>query len=188
MKVLFGKKIKMTRVFSDDGIVSAVTIIQTLPANFSDRINNSDRGYQAIKCNIQKGKKNKTVEFIVGDNDFSDYKKGDSLDEKQFEIGDLVTVSAKSKGKGFSGTIKRYGFSRGPMSHGSNQQRRLGSIGAAYPQHVLKGQKMPGHMGNSNITVKNLKVIDIDNKNHLILISGAIPGANGGEVKIICEK
>lgn len=187
MKFFIGKKLNMTQIFTDEGEAMAVTVVKTLPVEFYDRVLEEKRGYSAILCKMTNGKKEKLVEFRSDKDDFSEMKKGDKFDESQFIIGEKVTVIGISKGKGFSGTIKRYGFARGPQTHGSNQQRRVGSIGSAYPQHVLKGQRMPGRMGNSQITIKNLKVIDVDNKNHFLLISGAIPGNNGSQVKIVSK-
>lgn len=187
MKFFFGKKLNMTQIFTDEGEALAVTVVKTLPVEFYDRVLEEKRGYSAIMCKVTNGKKERLVEFRSDKDDFSEMKKGDKFDESQFVAGDKVTITGISKGKGFSGTIKRYGFAQGPKTHGSNQQRRLGSIGAAYPQHVLKGQKMPGRMGNSQITIKNLKVIDVDSKNHFLLISGAIPGNNGSQVKIVSK-
>jgi large subunit ribosomal protein L3 len=187
MKVFLGKKLNMTQIFTNEGESQAVTVIKTVPTEFHDRISEEKRGYSAIVCKVTDGKKEKLVEFRSSENDFFEMKKGDKFDESQFQIGDIVVVTGTSKGKGFSGTIKRYGFAQGPKTHGSNQQRRVGSIGAAYPQHVLKGQKMPGRMGNDQITVKNLKVVDVDNKNHLLLVAGAIPGNNGSQIKIVSK-
>lgn len=185
MKVIYGKKFSMTQIFTEDGEAKAVTIIKTVPVKFYDRITTENRGYDAIKCKISTSKKEKIVEFRSDDKDYSDFKKGDSIDESQFSPGDIVNITSKSKGKGFTGTVKRYGFAKGPETHGSNQQRRQGSIGAAYPQHVLKGQKMPGRMGYDQITVKNLIVMDVDTKNHMLLLSGAVPGSKNTLVKIV---
>ena len=177
----------MTQIFSDDGEVTPVTIIESLGVEFVQRISEEKRGYSAVQCKIKIRKREKLIEVRSSENDFAEMKQGDKFNEDQFSIGDKVSVVGVSKGKGFAGTIKRYGFSRGPMSHGSNQQRRVGSIGSAYPQHVMKGQKMPGRMGNSRVTVKNLTIVDVDNKNHLILVSGAVPGSRGSQIKVISE-
>ena len=127
------------------------------------------------------------MEFRVNESELGEIKPGEKLVVSTFAVGDKVKIIGKSKGKGFAGTIKRYGFHQGPKSHGSNQQRRVGSIGSAYPEHVLKGQKMPGRMGGDRTTVKNLEIIDIDPEKNVILVSGAIPGPRGAEVRIIMK-
>ena len=117
-------------------------------------------------------------------------------DDKKIEVGKELTVdlfkdithvhvSGISKGKGFAGVIKRHGFSRGPETHGSDHHRAPGSIGSMYPQHTLKGRRLPGHMGNERITVQNLKVISIDSKQGLLMVKGAVPGANGTVLEIV---
>ena len=113
-----------------------------------------------------------------------EFKVGEKLEVSSFAVGDKVMVVGKSKGKGFAGAIKRHGFSSGPQTHGSGHHRRVGSIGSMFPQHVLKGQKMPGRMGNDRVTVKNLEILDVDPAHNIILISGAIPGSNGSEVMV----
>ena len=112
------------------------------------------------------------------------YNVGDKIGTDTFEVGDKVRVQAVSKGKGFAGTIKRHNFSRGPKTHGSHNYRAPGSIGAGYPQHVFKGQKMAGRMGSDTVTVRNLEVMYIDSKNNIIGIKGAIPGPKKGLVRV----
>lgn len=174
----------MTRIFTEDGIVRAVTAVQAKPTEISEIKTNEKSGYDALKVKTQNRKKTKFCEFRLKD-DQVDVKIGDKVSVDSFSIGDSITVIGTSKGKGFSGTIKRYHFVQGPKSHGSNQQRRVGSIGAGYPQRVIKGQRMPGHMGAERVTVKKLKVVEVDAENNILLIAGAIPGATGSEVKII---
>ena len=184
MKFLVGKKLKMTRIFTEDGIVRAVTAIEAKPTEISEIKTNEKSGYDAIKVKTENRKKSKFSEFRLRD-DQVDVKVGDKISVDTFNIGDIVTAIGISKGKGFSGTIKRYHFVQGPKSHGSNQQRRVGSIGAGYPQRVIKGQRMPGHMGSERVTVKNLEIVEVDTENNILLIAGAIPGATGSEVRII---
>jgi len=186
MKVLVGKKLKMTRIFTEDGVARPVTAIEAKPVEVFEIKEKEKSSYDAIKVKIQNRKKNKFSEFRIKDGN-QNFKSGDKISVNQFSAGDKVTVIAKSKGKGFAGTIKRYHFVQGPKSHGSNQQRRVGSIGSAYPEHVLKGQRMPGRMGNARITVKNLEVINVDEHKQIILIAGAIPGISGSEIKIISK-
>lgn len=184
MKFLVGKKLKMTRIFTEEGLVRAVTAIEAKPCEVSEIKSTEKVGYDAVKVKTQTRKKSKYCEFRVKDGEV-EAKIGDKITVEAFSAGDVITVIGTSKGKGFSGTIKRYHFVQGPKSHGSNQQRRVGSIGAGYPQRVIKGQRMPGHMGAERITVKNLEVVEVDSKNNIMLIAGPVPGATGSEVKII---
>ncbi len=177
----------MTQVFDGEGNVLPVTLIEAKPTEILEIISEKKSGYNAIKVKISNHRKFKTMEFRSEDSLSDDFKIGQKIKVSLFSPGDKVLAIGISKGKGFAGTIKRYHFAKGPQTHGSNQQRRLGSIGAAYPQHVLKGQRMPGRMGGERITVKNLEVIDVDPEKNILLISGAIPGNTGGEVKIISK-
>jgi large subunit ribosomal protein L3 len=111
-------------------------------------------------------------------------KVGDTIDASAFEVGDAVTVTGTSKGKGFAGTIKRHNFSRGPKTHGSHNYRAPGSIGSGYPEHVFKGMRMAGHMGHERVTVKGLKIVIVDAEQGLLAISGAVPGPKRGLVTI----
>ena len=184
MKILVGKKIGMTRVFGKKGQVCPVTVIQSKPTEVAEVIENEKSGYDAVKVKIISKKKSKFCEFRSGKK-IAGFKKGDKVEVSQFQVSDKINAIGKSKGKGFTGAIKRHGFSRGPETHGSDHHRRVGSIGSMFPQHVLKGQKMPGRMGGERVTVKNLEVVDIDKENNLLIVAGAVPGPNGGEVKII---
>ncbi len=184
MKILIGKKLKMTRIFTDEGLVRAVTAIEAKPCEVSEIKSIDVVGYNAIKVKTQSRKKTKYSEFRVKEGEI-EAKVGDKVGVEAFSAGDIITIIGTSKGKGFAGTVKRYHFVKGPASHGSNQQRRVGSIGAGYPQRVIKGQRMPGHMGAERITVKNLQVVEIDSKNNIMLIAGPVPGASGSEVRVI---
>lgn len=113
-----------------------------------------------------------------------DFEIGQTFDVTSFEIGDKVSVTATSKGKGFAGTIKRHNFSRGPKTHGSHNYRAPGSIGSGYPEHVFKGMRMAGQMGNEQVTTKNLKVVLIDKDKNLLGVRGAVPGPRKGIVVI----
>jgi large subunit ribosomal protein L3 len=131
----------------------------------------SKSGFQVLK------------EFRV--DDAASFEEGQEFTVEQFAIGDRVTVTGTSKGKGFQGTVKRHGFHRGPMSHGSMNHRAPGSIGAsAYPSRVIKGKKLPGHMGNTQVKIKNLEVIDVRPEDNLLVVKGAIPGPSQGIVFI----
>ena len=126
------------------------------------------------------------VEFRLADDDERELKIGDELRvEDVFEKGQKVKVRARAKGKGFQGTIRRHGFSRGPVSHGSHNVRAPGSIGAsATPSRVIKGIKMPGQMGNRRVTQLGLKVVDVDSERNLLLLGGAVPGPEGAMVEV----
>ena len=187
MKILIGKKLKMTRVFDKNGIVVPVTAIVAKPTGVFEIKTKEKSGYEAIKVSVSNRKKNKMIEFRADEPATNQFKIGEKLDLSFFAAGDQVKVISRSKGKGFAGAIKRHNFSSGPQTHGSDHHRRVGSIGSMFPQHVLKGQKMPGHMGAERVTIRNLKVIDIIPDKQIILISGAIPGPNGSEVRVIGE-
>jgi large subunit ribosomal protein L3 len=185
MKFILGQKIGMTRIFDEEGRNFAVTKVRVLPCTVSKIITKDHEGYKAvqIKATKQSGEKEKIVRI----NEFrvdapNRYKVGEAITLKQFKAGELVTVTGTSKGKGFSGTIKRHGFHRGPAGHGSNNVREPGSIGAQQPQRVVLGKKMAGKMGVETVTVKNLRLVDLDNE--IMLIAGSIPGNNKSIVKV----
>ena len=174
----------MTRIFTEDGTSRAVTALEAKLVAVSEIKSEEKNGYDAVKVSVTDRKKINFAEFRSTAGKI-DIKIGDKITTESFAAGDKITVIGTSKGKGFAGTVKRYHFHKGPETHGSNQQRRLGSIGAGYPQRVIKGQKMPGHMGNERVTVKNLEIVEIDPKNNIMLVAGAVPGNTGSEVKII---
>lgn len=177
----------MTRVFDADGKMIPVTRISFLPCSVSQIKSQEKDGYVSVQVTAHKQVENKkpmlVAEFRL--DDVSGYKKGEKIKTDQFAAGDVIEVTATSKGKGFAGTIKRHDFKRGPASHGGNNVREPGSIGAQQPQRVVLGRKMAGHMGATTVTVKNLKVIDIDDK--MMLISGAVPGPNKGIIRIVSK-
>jgi large subunit ribosomal protein L3 len=192
---IIGKKLGMTRIFEEDGRSVVVTVIEAGPCFVVQKKTSATDGYEAIqvgfarkpltKCSKpDKGHLEKhgsksgfgmIREFKV--EDAGGYEPGQEISVEQFEIGDLLVVTGTSKGKGFTGTVKRWGFRIGPMSHGSMSHRAPGSIGAsAYPSRVIKGKKMPGHMGNARVTIKNLEVIDVRPEDNLLVVKGAVPG------------
>ncbi len=186
MKFILGRKLGMTRVFNDEGRHVAVTRIAVLPSVVSQIKTKESDGYKAVQ--IKAHKTNKT-ERVTRTAEFREdapgrYKAGEAVTLKQFKKDELVTVEGKSKGKGFAGTIKRHGFQRGPKTHGSNNVRQPGSIGGGYPQRVVLGRRMAGHMGTNNVTVKNLEIIDVDDVEGILLIAGAVPGPVKSIVKI----
>lgn len=204
---MIGKKLGMTQVYDENGSVVPVTVVMAGPCQILEVKKQDKAGYSAVKLGFDEKVKNinraekgyfasvsKTAdkkitpkriqkEFRVEDT--SSYKAGDVLNADLFAKDEMIDVIGISKGKGFQGVIKRYGFSGGPATHGSKFHRRPGAIGAhTFPGRVWKGQQMPGHMGNEQITVKNLKVFQVDAENNLLLIKGAIPGPNTGIVFI----
>lgn len=182
MKFIVGKKIGMTRVFDDEGRHISVSKIAAMPTVVSQIKTKERDNYQAIQVKALKSKDRiaKVTEFF--DDAPGRYKVGQKLSGRQFKKDELVTVIGTSKGKSFAGTIKRHGFKRGPETHGSNNVREPGSIGGGYPQRVVLGRRMAGRLGGSRATVKNLKVIDVDDE--IILLAGAVPGPNKSFVKI----
>lgn len=201
MKFILGKKLEMTQKFMEDGTVVPVTAVVAGPCTVTQVRTSEKDGYNAIQIGfLVKKKLNKPEtghlkgldnfrylqEFRVGEIDNKEtLKRGDEINVENFEVGDVVKVSGISKGKGFQGVVKRHHFAGSPASHGHKDQLRMpGSIGATGPARVFKGVRMPGRMGNSRVTVKNLKVIEIDKDKNIIFIKGAIPGARNGLVEI----
>lgn len=193
----------MTQVFDKDGIVHAVTLVEASPVVVTQVKTKENDGYIAIQ--IASGKKNpnninKALKGHLGDlGSFSDIREfrledektiptqkvGDKIDISQFKEGDVIVVSAISKGKGFQGVVKRHGFGGGPRSHGQkHSEREPGSIGGGLRNKVPKKMRMAGRMGSDKITVKNLKVLNIDTDSNTLYISGAIPGKRGTLVEI----
>jgi large subunit ribosomal protein L3 len=198
---LIGKKIGMTQVFDEKGNVVPVTVIKAGPCTVIQKKTDEKDGYSAVQLGfvedreLKKSKKPVLGHFKKADvpplrflrefrfNDSDDIKEGMQLSVEMFEIGEKLHVIGSSKGKGFAGVIKRWGFHGGKKSHGSMFHRRPGSVGAsAYPSRVVKGKKLPGHMGHERVTVKNLTVVQTDKEKHLLLLKGAVPGANGGYI------
>lgn len=194
---LLGRKLGMTRVFTEDGRWIEVTVLEAGPCTVVQRKTKEKDGYEAVqvgfgdlketRCNKPLGghfKKSgiapKAVlrEFRVEPG--SELKPGDEINNELFKPGDHIDVSGISKGKGFAGVIKRYGFKGGPGGHGSHFHRTPGSIGqSADPAKVYKGKKLPGRMGNVKRTTINLEVVDVDTDKNLVVVRGSVPGANG---------
>ena len=193
MKGILGRKVGMTEVFSTDGKLIPVTVIEVEP-NVVTQVKTVDKdGYDAIqlgafdkkvkssnkpemghvkKANTQPKRFLKEIRGI----DTSSYTLGQVISADVFKSGDTVDVTGTSKGKGFQGVIKRWNQSRGPETHGSTYHRRVGSMGTMRPMRVLKGKKLPGHMGNEQVTIQNLMIVDVDTENKYILVSGNVPG------------
>lgn len=193
MKGILGRKIGMTQVFSKNGKLIPVTVIEVEP-NVVTQIKTTDNdGYEAIQIASFTAKEKNTTKAKMGHLkkagcepkrflkeirgvNINDYTLGQTIDASIFKEGEMVDVSGISKGKGFQGVIKRYNQTRGPMGHGSQYHRGVGSLGTLLPMHVLKGKKLPGHMGHVLTTVQNLQVVKVDLENNIILISGNVPG------------
>ena len=198
MAGLIGKKIGMTQVFTDTGDAVPATVMEAGPCTVIQRKTRDKDGYEAIQLGFEE-KKKKLKKPILGHfkkwdaepkkimREFrlenpDEYKSGQQLMVDMFSPGDFVDVTGISKGKGFTGVMKRWGFSGGPGSHGSHKwNRRPGSIGAsASPSRVLKGTKMAGHTGSDRVTIQSLKLLEVDKEKNLLIAEGAVPGANGG--------
>ncbi|MFL3063021.1 MAG: 50S ribosomal protein L3 [Candidatus Neomarinimicrobiota bacterium] len=201
---LIGRKIKMTQIFNDDGHVVPVTLVEAGPCTVSQIKNENNAGYNAVQLAYGQKSKKKTNKPMSGHLSKSgvetakviaefksivdfDYKLGQKFDSSIFNVGEVIDVRAKSKGKGFAGTIKRHNFARQDATHGNKHTERApGSIGqASWPSRVFKGMKMAGRKGSDNVTVQNLEIVDIDKENNLLFIKGAIPGANNAPVFLL---
>ena len=201
MQVILGTKIGMTQIIGEDGTVTPITVLQAGPATVTQIKTIESDGYNAVQLGYGQGKNlSKSVTGHVkkaGENlspkvlkefrlaEIPEVKVGDVLSVESFNLGDKVTVTGISKGKGFAGTVKRHNFNESRNTHGfKGNIRRVGSIGSMYPQKVFKGKKMPGRMGHDQVTVKNLVVAYIDKENNLLGLKGAVPGPKKGIVTV----
>jgi large subunit ribosomal protein L3 len=211
MKFILGRKLNMTQIFDKDGVVHPATIVSANPIVVTQVKNKEVDGYDAVQVGEGVRKVSRLSKAVQGHtkdignfakiqevrsygatNDaasaatFAALKKGDKVDLSQFKEGDVVEVSAISKGKGFQGVVKRHGFHGGPRTHGQkHSEREPGSIGGGLRNKVPKRMRMAGRMGGDRITVKNLKVVHIDTVTNELYISGAIPGRRGTLVEVI---
>lgn len=189
MKAILAKKIGMTNYFNEKGEVVSVTLVEAGPCVVTQIKTEKKDGYNALQIGFGEAKKVKQslLGHLKKAKAKSKYLQEVKVDGENLNLGDLITcdifnegdkvdIVGTNKGKGFAGVIKRHGFHRGPMSHGSHHHRKPGSIGAMYPQHVFKGTKLPGQMGAEQVTVKNLRVEKIDKENNILAIKGAVPG------------
>lgn len=184
MKFAIGRKLQMTQLFGEDGMVKPVTVIALEPLEVTMCRTQERDGYEAAQ--VEYGKKKKTKDRKEFRGDISKYKERKPIDEAEvFNPGDVVRVSATSKGKGFQGVVKRHGFAGGPRTHGQkHNERQPGSIGSGLRNRVPKGTKMPGRTGGKKVTVKGTQVISVDKERGLLLLHGSIPGRRGTLVKI----
>lgn len=193
MPGLVGRKIGMTRVIRENGLVEPVTLV-SCPQGTVVQIKTTDKdGYNAIVVGFEPMKKptknrkfRKLKEFRI--EKVEEYKNGDNISVGIFDEIQNVRVTGTSKGRGYAGVIKRWNFSRGPESHGSHHHREPGSVGScAKPGRVMKGKKLPGHMGNATITLKNISVIKIDKQNNIVALKGPLPGGMNNFVTITAQ-
>ena len=201
-KAILGTKLGMTQIFAEDGKVIPVTVVKAGPCTVVQTKTVETDGYESVVVGYGEVKEkslNKPMKGIFAKanvapkkylrefrlEDVSALSVGDEIKADVFEAGEKIDVSGISKGKGFAGPMKRWGLHRGPMSHGSGYHRGSGSMGAcSNPGRVMKGKKLPGHMGVVKVTIQNLEIVKVDTENDLILVKGAIPGNKGGLVTI----
>ncbi len=193
MKGILGKKIGMTQIFGENGVVVPVTVVEAGPCVVLQKKELATDGYEAIQLGFDEKKEHrankpelghaakanakpqKFVKEIRGVN-LADYEVGGLVKADLFEQGEFVDVTGTTKGKGFTGAIKRHNQARGPMSHGSKYHRGPGSMGAIAPNRIFKGQTMPGRMGHERVTIQNLEIVKVDAEKNLLLIKGSVPG------------
>jgi len=204
MTCILAKKLGMTQIFTGDGKLVPVTVVEAGPCCVVQVKTTQNDGYECVKVGYVEARKAKalskpmagifkkagTAAFqVMREFCMSGLKVGDLIKADRFSKGDTVSVSGTSKGKGFQGVMKRHNFKGGPDTHGSMFNRAPGSIGASsYPSRVWRGQKMAGHMGGERVTVENLKIVDVRPDQNVILIRGAIPGATNSIIEIRKEK
>lgn len=202
MITLLGKKVGMTQVFTEDGVVIPVTVIEAGPEVVTQVKTVDTDGYDAVQVGFEDqkahrvnkpmtghfektgaGLKKHLAEFRIGEGE--SYEVGQVLTVAEFEEGKLLDITGVSKGKGTQGNIKRHGHARGPMSHGSKHKRLAGALaGASYPGRVFKGNKAPGRMGRETVTIQNIELVKVIEDKNLLLVKGAVPGGKGGLLKI----
>ena len=201
-KAILGTKLGMTQIFAEDGKVIPVTVVEAGPCTVIQNKTVEKEGYNSVVVGYgevkekslnkpQKGisaKANVACKKYLREFRYEDEVSltvGDEIKADIFEAGEKIDVSGTSKGKGFAGPMKRWGLHRGPMSHGSGYHRGSGSMGAcSNPGRVMKGKKLPGHMGVVKVTIQNLEIVKVDAENQLILVKGAIPGPKGSIVTV----
>lgn len=203
MKFILGTKEYMTQIFDEEGRARAVTVLRVTPAKVTQVKDTEKDGYEAVQIASREQKESRISKALKGHlggaykhvKEFRPRKNkketlegieiGQEIDVSVFEPGDRVVVSAISKGKGFQGVVKRHGFHGGPASHGQkHSHREAGSIGATGPARVFKGKRMPGRMGTDRVTVKNLRVLQVNKDENLLVLSGAVPGRRGTLVEV----
>ena len=201
-KAIIGKKIGMTQIFDEKGLVIPVTVIEAGPCVVAQVKTSENDGYEAVQLGFGEVKENRLNKPVRGHfskanvaprkhlrefrlDSIEGIKVGDEIKADIFAAGEKIDVQGTSKGKGFQGVIKRHGQHRGPMGHGSMYHRRPGSMGpTSTPGRVFKGKKLPGHMGHVTVTIQNLDVVKVDMDKNVILVKGSVPGSKGAILKI----
>ena len=201
-KGIIGRKIGMTQIFDENGLVIPVTVIEAGPCVVAQVKTVETDGYDAVQLGFGEVKAKRLNKPEMGHfakskleakkhlrefrlDSIENIKVGDEIKADIFAAGEKIDVQGTTKGKGFQGVIKRHGQSRGPMGHGSMYHRRPGSMGpTSTPGRVFKGKKLPGHMGHVTVTIQNLDVIKVDMDKNVILVKGSVPGAKGAILKI----
>ncbi len=201
-KGIIGKKVGMTQIFDENGLVIPVTVIEAGPCVVAQVKTVETDGYDAIQLGFGEVKAKRVNKPSMGHfakskleakkhlrefrlDDVANFKVGDEVKADIFQKGEKVDIQGITKGKGFQGVIKRHGQSRGPMGHGSMYHRRPGSMGStSTPGRVFKGKKLPGHMGQETVTIQNLDVVKVDMDKNVILVKGSVPGCKGAILKI----
>ncbi len=201
MPAIIAKKIGMTQLFQEDGRVERVTVLEAGPCPVT-AIRTFDRdGYEAVQLAFGQTKEKHLTRPELGHlrkagappmrhlvefrDEAGELTVGETVTVAAFEVGQTVKIAGTSKGKGFQGGIKRHGFSRGPVTHGSHNVRAPGSIGAsATPSRVLPGRRMPGQMGNKRVTQRGLEIVRVDAERNLLMVRGAVPGPKNGVVEV----
>ncbi len=203
MKGILGKKVGMTQIFDDNGVVIPVTLIEAGPCYVTQKKTQEKDGYNAVQLGFGEARENGLNKPMAGHlekakapaikylrefqvADPNDYEEGQEIDVSIFKVGDKVDVTGTSKGKGFAGAVKRHHFRGGPKTHGqSDRWRATGSVGAgSTPGRVFKGKRMPGQMGHERVTVQNLKVALVDPDKNILAVRGAVPGGKNGLIII----
>ena len=202
MKAILGKKIGMTQVFMEDGTVVPVTVVEAGPCIVTQKKTAQTDGYNAIQVGFGDIREKLVTKPVAGHinkagaslkrslkeyhvDDADAYELGQEIKADVFAKGDIVDVQGTSRGRGMQGIIGRWGAHRGPMTHGSRNKRKPGSIGAcASPSEVVKGKHMPGHAGAATVTVQNLLIVEADADKNVLLVKGAVPGPRGSLLSI----
>jgi len=197
MKFILGKKLGMTQIFDEKGRVIPVTLINAGPCQVTQVKTKDKDGYEAIQIGferkktkkVKKTEKGKEFKYLkeqrIENESKEQFKVGDEINVSIFQEGEKVKISGISKGKGFQGGVKRWGFSGRDATHGvKHEHRTLGSVGSSFPERVVKGRKMPGRMGANRVTIKNLELIKVDKENNLLAVKGAVPGHKGTLLEI----
>ncbi len=206
MKMIIGRKIGMTQIFDEDGKAVPVTVVKAGPCVVVQKKTPEVDGYAAVQLGFEEIPERKANKPMLGHfkkygvkpmrilrefrvDNLDEFEVGKVIDVSIFEPGDVIDVTGWSKGRGYSGAMKRWGFQGGPRSHGSKFHRMLGSVGQhTEPAKILKGKKMAGQYGNERVTIRNLRVVKVDPENNLLVIKGGVPGARGGLLLIRSAK